>query len=215
MATISAPNAALFDSDPLEQIYAKGTLSPNLAGLSAMMLMATQKRGDLNRQDYLDALMQTQGLENIMGQRKIAAELQGKRMDNTRYLAERGYTPSSLTSGGDLFTDLTAGDAFAKLMQEEVRSKIFANMQKGQGGAGSKDQVTVKTDVMPWGVPGATTITSRSSNADTAMSNNRSRVQALLADMMQNPQNYTAAQKAQVINQLQQQGNIRNPGIED
>lgn len=214
MAGISAPNAALFDSDPLEQIYAKGTLSPNLAGLSALMLHAMQKRSDVGRGQYLGALEQTQALENMMGQRKIAAELQGKRMDNSRHLAERGYLPSQLTGGSDLFTDTAGGDAFAKLMQEELRSKIFSNMNKGSG-AGSKDQVTVKTDVMPWGVPGATTITSRSTNAETAMNNNRAQVQNIFADMQRNPQKYTAQQKAMVINEMQKQGDARNPGIVD
>jgi hypothetical protein len=89
-------------------------------------------------------------------------------------------------------------------------------MNKGAGGGGSsKDQVTVKTAVMPWGVPGATEITSRSNNPETAMTNNRSRVQSILNDMRTNPQNYTAAQKQQVIQLMQQQGNARTPGIED
>lgn len=213
MATISAPNAALFDSDPLEQIYAKGTLTPNLAGLSALMMHAMQKRSDMARGEYLGALESTQALENMMGQRKIAAELQGKRMDNTRHLAEKGYLPGSMHGGADLFSDIGSGDAFARLLQEEIRSKIFSNTQKGAGG--SKDQVTVKTDVMPWGMPGATTVTSRSTNADTAMNNNRAQVQNIFADMQRNPQKYTAQQKAMVINEMQKQGNTRTPGIED
>lgn len=214
MATISAPNAALFDSDPLEQIYAKGTLSPNLAGLSALMLHAMQKRSDVGRGQYLGALEQTQALENMMGQRKIAAELQGKRMDNTRHLAEKGYLPGSMHGGADLFSDIGSGDAFAKLMQEEIRSKIFSNMNKGSG-AGSKDQVTVKTDVMPWGAPGATTITSRSTDPAKATANNRAQVQSIFVDMQRNPQKYTAQQKAMVINEMQKQGDARNPGIVD
>lgn len=214
MASISAPNAALFDSDPLEQIYAKGTLSPNLAGLSAMMLMAMQKRADLGREDYLGALGRTQDLEAIMGNRKIAAELQGKRMDNARHLAEKGYLPSTLTGGSDLFSG--DGDAFAKLLQEEVRSKIFANMNKGAGsGAGGKPQTTVATDVMPWGAPGATKITSRGADPATAYNANRAAVSSIFADMKQNPQNYTPQQKQMVINQMMQQGNARTPGIED
>jgi hypothetical protein len=217
MATISAPSASLFDPDGLEQIYARGTQMPGGMGGLQYLLGYGAKLGRENRsREYLGALGQTQQLEAIMGSKKIAGDLQKARMDNSRHLANAGYLPSQLTGGSDLFTDPSSGDAFAQLLQEEIRSKIFANMNRGAGGGGgSKDQVTVKTAVMPWGVPGATEITSRSSNPETAMANNRGRVQSILNDMKVNPQNYTAAQKQQVIQLMQQQGNARNPGIQD
>jgi hypothetical protein len=187
-----------------------------MGGLQYLLGYGAKLGRENTGRDYLGALRDTNQLEAIMGSKKIAADLQKARMDNSRHLAERGYMPSGLTGGGDLFTDPAGSDAFAKLLQEEIRSKIFANMNKGAGGgSGSKDQVTVKTAVMPWGVPGATEITSRSSNPETAMANNRSRVHSILNDMKVNPQNYTTAQKQQVIQLMQQQGNARNPGIQD
>lgn len=211
MATISAPNAALFDSDPLEQIYAKGTLMPNMAGLANLMLFAERQRIDQGREQYLGALGQTQALENMMGQRKIAADLQGKRMDNTRHLAEKGYLPGSMHGGDDLFSDVGAGDAFARLLQEEIRSKIFSNMQSGSGGGGNKDQVTEDRTVFVKDSNGnlqAVTVKSRSADPMRAVANAEAALRG------RQPFN-NKGDSMQAELERRHRENTRNPGIRD
>jgi hypothetical protein len=214
MATISAPNPALFDPDALEQIYAKGTQMPGgMGGLQYLLGYGAKLGRERNSREYLGSLRDTQQLEAIMGSKKIAADLQKSRMDNSRHLAERGYLPSGLTGGADLFTDPSNSDAFAKLLQEEIRSKIFANMNKGAGGggAGTKDQVTEDRTVpvkdengnIQW-----VTIKSRSTDPNTARAN---------ADAsMRGRQIYTGKGDAfsREIEQRHRE-NQRNPNIRD
>jgi hypothetical protein len=214
---ITSPNPALFDPDALEQIYAKGTQMPGgMGGLQYLLGYGAKLGRENTGRDYLGALQDTNRLEAIMGSKKIAADLQKSRMDNSRHLAERGYLPSGLTGGTDLFTDPAGSDAFAKLLQEEIRSKIFANMNKGSGGggAGGKPTTTVQIQQPGFNMPGLTTITSKNADPTAAYDASQAALARVKAGLASGEIPDAKKAKEIMIQLMMQQGNARNPGIE-
>lgn len=206
---ITPPNAALFDADPLEQIYAKGTLSPNLAGLSGLMMYAMGKQADSRREDYLGSLSSSNALQADISRVESANKMREQRMKETGPLLQHGFDRSHLAGADDLLTPGTGDDPVTAMIRAELQAKTFAHMQAGNKGAG-KESTTVQTQQAPFG-PGMTTITSKGVDPATAYAKNQEVLKRLTADAMANPRNYTDKQKAYIISQ----SNNRNPGIED
>lgn len=216
MAKLTAPNVNLFDPDALEQIFAKGvTARDNTAGLSAAWLLSS--RADrMNDQDrYLGALNTTNQMDAALQRQEVAAKLREQGMKSATDLIKEGFTPTSLNSGADLFSDLGSGDNYAKMLQALTQSKITANNSKGASGGGGKPTTTVQSVMMPWGAAGPTTITSKNADPAAATGANSAALATVVERMQKNPQAYTADQKKQVMQLMMQQSSRTQPGIED
>lgn len=206
---VVAPAPAIFTSDPLEQIYAKGTLQPNLAGLAGLMLYAMQGERQAGQAQYLGALDVANQRASDLAKTEAGIDLQKEGMKEGGKLAGLGFNPADLVAGRLLFSN--NNPIMTQLLQEEARSKIFKNMQTG---AGSKEQTTVQSTVYPWGeggTAGPTTITTKGPSVDSSTANNAAAAQKVRAAIMANP-NLTAQQKAQMMRDTE---NSRIKGIQD
>lgn len=205
---ITPPNAALFDADPLEQIYAKGTLSPNLAGLSGLMMYAMGKQADSRREDYLGSLSSSNALQADISRVESANKMRETRMKETSPLLIHGFDRAHLAGADDLLTPGTGDDPVTAMIRAELQAKTLAHAKSGAGG---KEGTTVQTQMAPWGAPGMTTVTSKGADPAGAYARNQVVVKQLTSDMMANPQKYTATQRAQILAASDKQ----NPGIQD
>ncbi len=175
MAKLSAPNPAIFTTDPIEQVFARGvTNRDNTAGLNAAWLLAFGGDRAANQDKYIGSLREANAGDAMLAQQEMAAKLREQGMKSATDLIKEGFMPTSMRSGGDLFSDLGSGDNYAKMLQALTQSKIFANQQKGAGSGGSKDQVTETRTVWVKGPDGQmypTTVASRSTDPNKARTN--------------------------------------------
>lgn len=209
MAKLSAPNPAIFTTDPIESVFAKGVANrDNTAGLNASWLLAFGNDRAANQDKYMGSLREANAMDAQLAQQEAALKLREQGMKSATDLIKEGFMPSSLHAGGDLFSDVGGGDTVSKMLQALIQSKIAANYNKGAGG-GSKETTTVQQIMTPWGAPGPTTVTSKSPNAANAYGANSAAVAKVVADMKVNPQNYSEGQKKQIINMMLMPGNPR------
>jgi hypothetical protein len=214
MAKLTQINPAMFDPDSLEQIFAKGvTARDNTAGLASSWLLM---QGDSRLQDqqrYLGAQNRANEMDAALQRQEIAAKLREQGMKSATDLIKEGFLPSTLNAGGDLFNDQGQGDNFARDLQTFLRSKTFANMNKGAGG-GTKESVTVQQAAPGYdnadGTParGPVVITAKGANPASAQANAEAAFQSW-GKVARNP-NASPAQKAEAIRQMNTIANPRN-----
>lgn len=170
MATkVNAPNPALFDSDPLEQIFAKGMYAPNMAGLSYLMMKVMQGNREDAAQEYLGGIDRANEVQRMISRMEEEAKIRTEGVKGATQLAKEGYLPSTLRGGGDLFHDPAKGDEVARMLLAIAQQKAASS-----GGSGVKDQVTEQRTVFQRGPDGQmypVTITSRSANPAIASQN--------------------------------------------
>lgn len=162
VAKVTPPNAAIFNSDPLEQIFAKGVTDRDMSGLNNMFLVAS----GLQRQAGQDAYMAGLGRANQMALREAQMEAQQKMMEKLLQsgteLAKAGYETSSMPIMSQLFTDPRSQDVVADIWRKVQLAKAAAD--NAQAASAGKDGTQVKVDVGPAGA-GFYTFTGKGANA--------------------------------------------------
>lgn len=206
---IASPNPSIFTSDPLEQIFAKGVLDRDMSGLSYMFMNAAGAKRDAQGDRYMQSLKDSNALANALAKYEAEQELVKEHTKIAGGLVKEGFSPRSVTGGENLLAD---DNIMTKLIQEELRTRALKNANSGSGGGGTKDKTVVQQQVAGWGAPGFTTVTSTSSSPDKAHANANAAVQNVYNDMKTNPNKYTAAQKAEIVDMMKQASTARYPG---
>lgn len=202
MATIAPPNAALFDADPLEQIYAKGTLDRNMAGLSALMMAGAGMKADARRQDYMGSLDAQNVRAGAMEQLAQQTKLREARMKETSPLIKDGFDWHNLPGGADLQSADDPMTALIRTVQQSIANKN--NAEAAHAGDKGGESTTVQTQQAPFG-PGMTTVTTKGKDAAGVAKSNADRMSVIRADMMSSPQKYTAQQQQYIMQQAPKQ----------
>ena len=176
VAKVTPPNAAIFNSDPLEQICAKGTTDRDMSGLNNMFMVAS----GLQRQAGQDAYMAGLSRANAMALREAQMEAEQKMMEKLLQsgteLAKAGYETSSMPIMSRLFTDPRSQDVVADIWRKVQLAKAAADNAQAANVGG--DNVQISTDVFPTG-EGVSTVKTKGRTLDTAAANNQLVVQRL------------------------------------
>lgn len=148
---LTAPNAAVFDPDALEQIYAKGLMDPSVSGYMGTLGMLARKNRRADGAEYLRSLGDTNKLQAALEQ----AALEQKHLADMSKLsveaAEKLGLPIDALIGMGQITlpnaeALGKVKANANLSGDLLRSKIHKNMSGGEGGGGSGEKTVITTD---------------------------------------------------------------------
>lgn len=184
MATkITAPAAAVFTSDPLEQVFARDMFANNnKGGLAAMMLNAAGDRRDADQQSYMDSLGRANEATALIERMQEAFKFRSELAKTAASLAPHGFLPSTLSGGSDLFNgNPAAGDAAAKLLQALTIAKTNeANSAAANAGSGN---IKVSTDYGPGGV-GYTRVDTRGPTVGAAAAAQEQAKQELLKKLL-------------------------------
>lgn len=158
MATpkITAPSPQAFDSDPLEQIYARGILDRDMSGLAFMFANAAQDRNALSQQQYMQGMNAANAQAQQLAQQEMANERMAAVLKGALDLAKHGYLPSDMPALGAVFTDPTAASVNepSSLANALIRAKIASeNAQAARAGREGGDQYSVESGVNEMGMP--------------------------------------------------------------
>ena len=148
-ATIAAPNYAAYASDPVQQIYARGTLDRDMSGLSAMFLDAADRNQKRGIDSYESGVREANALSTQLAQQEMAQEKLLTILKASAGLMEKGYAPSGMQAAGQIFNDPNDNDAFSNATIGKMNADAFAARSKGAGEG--KTKYTYKTQITPSG----------------------------------------------------------------
>lgn len=155
MATpkITAPNPAAWNSDPIEQIYAKGTLDRDMSGLAFMFANAAQDRGDRNAGQYMQGVQAANKQAMQLSQEEERNKMLLEVLKGSLDLAKNGYQPANMPSLGAVFNDVNAADVRepSAAANALLRAKAIQALTSGSGGGG--EQTSVEGGVNEMGMP--------------------------------------------------------------
>lgn len=152
---IATPQPQIFSSDPLEQIYARGTLDRDMSGLSFMFKNAEQDRRRANQDAYMEGVSEANRMSQALAQQEMAQEKLIETMKIAQKLTEIGVNASDMPGLDEVIRNNPAGtgDAAMKMILALKQSQINENNAKaaaaGQGGA---DKYDIETQMTPSGV---------------------------------------------------------------
>jgi hypothetical protein len=203
---ITAPSPALFDPDSVEQIYAKGSLDRNLAGLSALMGYGARLQRGNDRDKYLGALNESNKQSAYLGEREANYKMKTENAKTAAGLAKDGYLPSTLSGSGDIFTDVPKADEFALLQQDLVRAEAMAKRAaaaKAAAGGGDEPQVTYTPSYVPYGNnQGAMNVTVKGKNqakVEAALARVKAGIPSVLGPNVTDPKQIQAIQTQMML----------------
>lgn len=155
MATpkISAPNPAAFNSDPIEQIYARGVLDRDMSGLSFMLANAAQDRGDKNAGIYMKGVDAANQQAMVLSREEEMNKRFLEILKGSLDLAKNGYQPANMPALNPVFNDVNAADVRepSSAANALLRAKAQQALAGGSGGGGGGDRDEVTLDVSPLG----------------------------------------------------------------
>lgn len=171
MATpkITAPNPAAWDSDPIEQIYARGTLDRDMSGLSFMLANAAQDRGAANQQQYMQGVRAANQQAMQLSQEEARQAMMLQVLKGSLDLAKNGYLPSDMPALGSVFTDPSATSVSdpSNLANALLRAKIASeNAQAAKAGREGGDAYTVTGETDPLGNVAGIKVQGKGKNVD-------------------------------------------------
>lgn len=147
---ITAPSPQAFDSDPIEQVYAKGVLDRDMSGLAFMFANAAQDRTGRGQQQYMQGLQvanaQAQQLAQEEERNKVMMEILKGSLD----LAKNGYQPANMPSLNAVFNDVNAPDVRepSAAANALLRAKAQQALTSGSGAGGDKLDAHVEVDAL-------------------------------------------------------------------
>lgn len=179
---VHVPAPAIFQSDPTEQIYAKGTLDRDMSGLSFMLMNAMQGRRDADQQAYMGGVSEANRMAMELSKQEEANKFLIETLKQAPDYAKAGLPISQVPSIARHFTgagtDPQTADA-SKLVNLLKQSEIAANQAKAANAGG--DNVTVDTQVTPSGV-GFSNVKVKGRDVDGA---NAKMIQAIMENLKQ------------------------------
>jgi len=153
MATskIQAPQAIAFNTDPEQQIYARGVLDRDMSGLSYMFKNAADTRHQGNQDRYMQGVSEANKIAAALAQQELMSDEAMKTLAQAVKLAEMGVPGSAMPVIGRAIADNSGvHDEAMDLRRMLERAKIAAANASasggGAGGEGGKDQVEVVLD---------------------------------------------------------------------
>lgn len=143
--TAAAPNAAMFATDPLEQIFAKQMFDPANSGYAAAMLMgAKQDRGD-NVAQYLASLSQSNESNMRMQQIEAAQKAQAEQQKAALDMADKlGVPINQLPALAPMLRP--GGTDTNDLRKRVLEATITSMLQRGAASGNKSGSVTTVTD---------------------------------------------------------------------
>jgi hypothetical protein len=148
-ATIAAPNYAAYQSDPIQQIYARGTLDRDMSGLSAMFLDAADRNKKRGIDSYESGVREANALSGKLAQQEMEQEKLLTILKASAGLMEKGYAPSGMQAAGQIFNDPAANDQFSQATIGKLLADAAASNAKGAEGG---DKFEYNVDTSPSGV---------------------------------------------------------------
>lgn len=149
-ATIAAPNYAAYASDPVQQIYARGTLDRDMSGLSAMFLDAADRNQKRGIDSYESGVREANALSGKLAQEDMQNEQAIELLKATAGLVKEGIAPSGMRGEGMLFNQPGANDQFSDATIRKLLADAAASSASASGASGEKYEYNV--DTSPSGV---------------------------------------------------------------
>lgn len=163
MATskIQTPQPAIFNTDPEEQIYARGTLDRDMSGLSFMFKNAAEDRRKANSQQYMQGVSEANKIAQALAQQEMQQEMMLEGLKQGPKYAEAGLPihlvqaiAQNFAGGGQDDQTRLASMLVNLKAQADIAAKNASAAASGQAGA---DKWTADGDSLPGG-EGAITI---------------------------------------------------------
>lgn len=147
-AKIQIPQGAIFQADPEQQIYARGTLDRDMSGLSYMFKNAADTRAQGNQERYMQGVSEANRISQALAQQEMQQDMLVQALKVIPDFAKAGVPISqfpalaqtSATGGTDEQT-AQASLLVNLLKQAEIAQKQAAAAGGGAGEEGGKDQV--------------------------------------------------------------------------
>lgn len=149
-ATIAAPNYAAYASDPVQQIYARGTLDRDMSGLSAMFLDAADRNQKRGIDSYESGVREANALSGKLAQEDMQNQQAIELLKATAGLVKEGIAPSGMRGEGMLFNQPGANDQFSDATIRKLLADAAASSASASGASGEKYEYNV--DTSPSGV---------------------------------------------------------------
>jgi hypothetical protein len=148
---ITAPQPAIYQSDPIEQVYGKAALDPQWGGIGAMYLNAAEMRRDRGMAAYEEGVREANRMAVILQQMEEQGKMRQEVLKHVATLATKGYAPNTMPMASMLFDDRNAPTVQdpAALFRELERAKIAENYAKAAAAGG--DTYTISSHVSPQG----------------------------------------------------------------
>lgn len=175
------PLPAIFQSDPLEQIYAKGTLDRDMSGLSYMFKNAAGMEREQNKEQYLRGVQQANEMARALNQQDAMSKMLVEALKQAPDYAKAGLPIANVPAIAQLFSG--AGNdsqtaAASMLVNELKKSEIAKNYATGANAGAPEFQG--ETIVTPSGVS-QESLRMKVKGGDSAMAQEMLRQRALAA----------------------------------
>lgn len=152
----SVPSPAIFQSDPEEQIYARGTLDRDMSGLAYMFKNAAEQRRVQDQQTYMEGVDRANKLATMLGLQEERAGMLKEALKQGPEYAKAGLPISQVPIIAQLFSSLGTDDQTmdaSSLVNALKRSEIAKNSAAAAAsGRESGPEYTGETIVTPSGV---------------------------------------------------------------
>lgn len=147
---IAIPSPRIFNSDPIEQIYAKGTLDRDMSGLSFMMKNAAQMDRQTDQDAYLSGVSEANKMSSMLAQREEANKNSIEMLKEAVKMATGLGSPTSAMPIMQLLRPGGGDDPGAAAKLQLILSEAGANNAKAANTG--NDQYTQQDVITPTGL---------------------------------------------------------------
>lgn len=177
-AKTHVPNVAIFNSDPEEQIYARGTLDRDMSGLAFMFKNAAQDRRRGSEEAYMDGVRQANMISAALTQQETMSKQAVEMLKQAVEMSKSVGSPTSTMPIMQMLFPSGVNDPGAAAKLDLLRSEAEGNRAKGVNE--SKPEFSVETAVTPSGVS-QEILRAKQKGGDSAMLQEMARQRALQA----------------------------------
>lgn len=168
-SAIAAPQ--IFNSDPVEQTYAKGTLDRDMGGIAYAYLNAARGRRDDAQQMYLENLQRSNEMAQTLAREGMANDQLIEALKQAPKYAEAGIAPDLVPALARAYGDPTGDRAqeaallYRRLLEAKAANELASANKANSAGAEKPPEVIVDTDFTGTG-PGNQSIRIKGRNVD-------------------------------------------------
>lgn len=144
------PQAAIFQSDPTEQIFSKGILDRDMSGLSYMFLNAAQQRRDADQEEYMKGVSEANRINTALHQQDIMSKQAIEVLKQAVEMSTKVGSPTNTMPIMRMLQPSGINDPGAAAKLALLQSEAAANNAKAAGE--SKPEFTQESIVTPSGV---------------------------------------------------------------
>lgn len=147
---VQIPQASIFTSDPLEQIFAKGVSDRDMSGLNYMFLNAFGGRREQDQQTYLQGVQAANQLALKEAQAEQTAKMMEHQLKAATDLAGKGYETGEMPVMSSIFRDPRNQNVVAQLLRDKLAADAMQS-RAAAANAGQGGEPRLKIDIMPGG----------------------------------------------------------------